>query len=76
MSEHPVAAAARRRGVSQAKLARLTGVDQSTISRVFRGADGRRRCFSPEAAQALWPVVKGWGVSKESLVLPPAARFR
>lgn len=64
-----------RAGMSQAELARRTGVQQATISRVLRGADGRRRSFTPEQAKRLWPVVKRMGVRREHLLLPPGAKL-
>jgi transcriptional regulator with XRE-family HTH domain len=58
------------KGVSQASVARLTGVQQSTLSRVFRGADGRRLYFTPEQAKRLRPIAKALGVRMTALVLP------
>jgi transcriptional regulator with XRE-family HTH domain len=67
---HPIAKAMKKSGLSQAELARLTGVPQSTISRVLRGADGRRKVFTPEQANRLLPVVKLLGIKREQLLVP------
>lgn len=67
---HPLTKAMAKASLSQAELARLSGVPQSTISRVLRQADGRRSTFTPEAAKKLLPVVRLLGVRMVDLVVP------
>jgi transcriptional regulator with XRE-family HTH domain len=64
---HPLSVKLDNAGITQAELARRSGVPQSTISRVLRGADGRRTVFTPEAAKKIAAVVR---VRMADLLIP------
>jgi predicted transcriptional regulator len=65
-SKHPLAVAMRENDITQQWLARKTGVQASTISRVTSGCT---KGFSSDAARAILPAVKEYGVTLEHLIL-------